>query len=323
MALEIPTTSRVLLQAQLRPLQGTRFQPTGFPDIGASTYRLPDGTEMLIVESQQSLANRLEAVCWDEAKSDVVPELAGMPYVRVQQNGAFLSSSILEAHRLNSVYIEKSDAFEKIREAIGHEEKRPIDRKRFLRALLQFDPSSLLHGVFLESLDGRLRVERVVSGSIEAGGASVVSTGGVKIDRISASGSDDAGAAQGYGNVPFHRDEFVAKEIVAYFNIDVAQLRSFPLPEIATRFLFALALWKIAAFFETGLRLRTACDLDVIGIEATRPDGFRLPARAELTATLRELIPMLAQEGLFASPPVTVANYDDKKAAEKRAKGKR
>lgn len=323
MALELPTTARVLFQAQLRPLQGTRFQPTGFPDIGASTYRLPDGTEMLIVESQQSIANRLEAVCWDEAKDDLVPELAGMPYVRVEQNGSFLTSSILEAHRLNSVYIEKSDAFEKIRQAIGHEEKRPVDRKRFVRALFQLDPSSLLHGVFLESIDGRLRVERVVSGSIEARGASVVSTGGVKIDRVSASGGDDAGAAQGYGNVPFHRDEFVANEIVAYFNIDVAQLRSFGLPELASRFLFALALWKISAFFETGLRLRTACDLDVIRVEAIRPDGFRLPARAELMAALRELIPMLAKEGLFASPPVTIASYDDKKSAERKAKGKR
>lgn len=322
MALDIPTTARVLFRAQLRPLQGTRFQPTGFPDIGASTYRLPDGREMVVVESQQSLANRLEAVCWDEAKSDLVPELAGMPYVRVEQNGSLLTSSILEAHRLNSVYIEKSDAFDKIRQAIGHEEKRPIDRKRFVRALFQIDPSSLLHGVFLESIDGRLRVERVVSGSIEASGATLVATGGVKIDRVNASGSDDAGAAQGYGNVPFHRDEFVADEIVAYFNIDVAQLRSFGLPEIATRFLFALGLWKIAAFFESGLRLRTACDLDVIELKATRPDGFKLPAREQLTAALRELIPMLATEGLFASPPITVANYDDKKRAEKKAKSK-
>ena len=34
---------RLLIQAKLRPIQGTRFQPTGFPDLGAATYDAPDG----------------------------------------------------------------------------------------------------------------------------------------------------------------------------------------------------------------------------------------------------------------------------------------
>ena len=29
---------RLLLKATLQPIQGTRFQPTGFPDLGAATY---------------------------------------------------------------------------------------------------------------------------------------------------------------------------------------------------------------------------------------------------------------------------------------------
>ena len=29
---------RLLIQAKLKPLQGTRFQPTGFPEIGAAQY---------------------------------------------------------------------------------------------------------------------------------------------------------------------------------------------------------------------------------------------------------------------------------------------
>jgi hypothetical protein len=29
---------RLLLKAALKPIQGTRFQPTGFPDLGAATY---------------------------------------------------------------------------------------------------------------------------------------------------------------------------------------------------------------------------------------------------------------------------------------------
>ena len=55
------------------------------------------------------MANRLEAVCWDEATDDVVLELKGLPYVRVKLaglgNGTDTTSSLLEFHRLNSPYI--------------------------------------------------------------------------------------------------------------------------------------------------------------------------------------------------------------------------
>ena len=60
---------RLLLKAALRPIQGTRFQPTGFPDLGAPADDGPDGKKMLLVESAQSMANRLEAVCWDTTRT--------------------------------------------------------------------------------------------------------------------------------------------------------------------------------------------------------------------------------------------------------------
>ena len=53
-------TDRILIEARLRPVQGERFQPTGFADLGAAVYELPSGTRMLLVESAQSIANRLE-----------------------------------------------------------------------------------------------------------------------------------------------------------------------------------------------------------------------------------------------------------------------
>jgi len=57
--------SRMLMDAEFAPVQGDRFQPTGFADLGAATYTLPDGTRMLLVESAQSMANRLEATLLD------------------------------------------------------------------------------------------------------------------------------------------------------------------------------------------------------------------------------------------------------------------
>ena len=44
---------RLLMEAALAPIQGTRFQPTGFPDLGAAVYDAPDAnggyTEMILV----------------------------------------------------------------------------------------------------------------------------------------------------------------------------------------------------------------------------------------------------------------------------------
>ena len=53
------------------------------------------------------MANRLEATTWDESRADQVEELAMLPYVtdRQRRDGAFLSSSRLEAHRLASAYV--------------------------------------------------------------------------------------------------------------------------------------------------------------------------------------------------------------------------
>src|SRR3954470_7559336 len=109
---KLRTANRILIEADLKPVAGTTIQPTGFPDPGPATYDAPDrngGTvSTLLVESAQSMANRLEAVCWDEATDDIVAELNGLPFVRVNLAGlgaGNTTSSFLEFHRLNSPYI--------------------------------------------------------------------------------------------------------------------------------------------------------------------------------------------------------------------------
>ena len=69
---------RLLFSIPLRPIQGQRFQPTGFPGLGAATFQTGKGLNLL-VESAQSMANRLETVCWDEATHSPVPALRKSP----------------------------------------------------------------------------------------------------------------------------------------------------------------------------------------------------------------------------------------------------
>jgi CRISPR-associated protein Csb1 len=315
----LSTTPRLLFDVVVKPVQGRRFQPTGFPDLGAATYRAGD-TDCLLVESAQSMANRLEATIWDAGSNTLVPAANGLSYVQVNgKEGKFLTASILEAHRLNSVYVEKADkgAFHKsLAEACKYSDKDPVDRLAFVSAMFRHDVNSLLHGTFLESIGGRLRLPRALSAFIEAEGINVAASGGVKNDHIMP-GKDDGkesgeakGAKEGYGNVPFHREEYTATTITASFNLDLQQIRSYGLGDTATRLLTVLALFKIRTLVDGNLRLRTACDLEAVAttISARKPAGFQLPSQAELSAALTEAIAANAA-ALGAKEAITVVTF--------------
>lgn len=286
---------RLLFSVRLEPVQGTRFQPTGFPDLGAAVYQAGDNT-YLLVESAQSMANRLEAVCWDDAMNDMRPPLEGLSYIRVEKDGEYLTSSIMEAHRINSPYIlESKDKtfFELLKADVARLAEGPIDRQALASALLRYDVNSLLHGVFLAKSDlagGRLRLARALSAFIEADGVQVASSGGVKNDHVNPKGD----TSKGFGNVPFHREEYTAEKITAYFSLDLGQIRGYGLGEDVERMLVLLALYKIRALLDGDLRLRTACDLTLANpaapIVADSPSGFALPTLEALGTELPQAI---------------------------------
>lgn len=323
----IKDAPRLLMEATLKPLQGHRFQPTGFADLGPARYTLPDGTEMLLVESAQSVANRMELACWDQATDDLIAALRGLPYIRVKRPGdggkGALTNSILEAHRINSPYIlEGGDrsVFDNLKQDAAGMEQGPVDIRALAKLILKYDPNAVIHGVFLAKSDlagGRLRLPRLLSGFIEASEVRPAESGGVKNDRVDPSGD----TKQGFGNVPFHRTEFTAREIKAYFNLDLALLRGYGLGDEATKLLIALPLFKVRRFLSTGLRLRTACDLELDGeLTVTRPGGWTVPAEDVLLNECKRLISACKPQ--FANPPITEVEWKPvKKKGGKGGKG--
>jgi CRISPR-associated protein Csb1 len=299
---------RLLLRAELKPLQGTRFQPTGFPEIGAAQYEGPDGTPTLLVESAQSMANRMEAVCWDKVEGDWVEPLGGLSVVKINDRDGYpLTNSVLEAHRINSPYILESKdtaVHDRLKTELAGMEEGVVDLQKLAKVLLALDVNALLHGVFLAKKDlagGRLRLPRALSAFIEANETKVAASGGVKNDSVNPKGD----TAKGFGNVPFARDEFVSPDINAFFNLDLAQLRGYGFSQPVYELLVALALYKICAFLEYGLRLRTACDLECRGLDVQRPKGFELPALADLEAALPGLIEVAKADAGFEQTTVT------------------
>ncbi len=303
---------RVLVEVNLKPLQGTRFQPTGFPDLGAATYQAADSTSMLLVESAQSMANRMEAVCWDEGNNDWTEPLKGLPFIQVvDKNGKSLTNSILESHRINSPYIleSKDKAFiEKLKGDLGDMDHRRVDLQLLAKTLLKYDINSLLHGVFLAKSDlagGRLRLPRALSSFVEAKDASVAASGGVKKDEVNPKGE----AKKGFGHVPFHRDEYTGN-ITAFFNLDLAQIRGYRLGKDVEDLLTVLAIYKIRKLLSEGLRFRTACDLETDGnILVRRPSSFSLPSLKVTEEALPGLIARCRSN--FAEPAVTTVKFEE------------
>jgi CRISPR-associated protein Csb1 len=291
---KLESVSRLLMTVPLKPLQGDRFQPTGFPFLGAATYQTREGPKLL-VESAQSMANRLEATCWDVAQNKPVEALSGISHVTVTRNGEFLTDSMLEAHRINSPYLlEGSDKkfFDTLKEELGGLAEGPIDRKRLADVLLKYDVGSLIHGVFLAKKDlagGRLRVARALSAFIEASNAAVAASGGVKNDHVDPSGDTKSG----FGNVPFSRDEYVAERIDCHINLDLAQIRGYGLDPKVQELLILLALYRVRKLLDGDLRLRTACDLEPVdrdSLAASRPKDFKLPSFSDLKAAVKTAI---------------------------------
>lgn len=305
---------RILLKAPLWPALGDRFQPTGFADLGAAQYTLPNGTEMLLVESAQSVANRLERTCLDGDGPDIEQDFTGLPYLAATLTGVdpvVRTSSLVEAHRLGSPYFLLNKKFQQqIASEMAYNPKRPLDWKKIYSTLFKYDPNSLLHGVFLSLLDGgRVRAPRAITGFIEATGVEKVISGGVKNSPIDPTGALQVAEAEAsekgvYSNVPYSRIEYTAKEIWAYFNVDLSLIRGYRLPEAAAKLLISMALLKISRFLSAHLRLRTACDFQLNGaVISLKPEGFSLPEEADLLKGVKAGIAEC--KSLFADPVVT------------------
>ena len=317
---EFGNASRLTFEARLVPLQGDRFQPTGFPDIGPGRYNLPDGTSMLLVESSQSIINWLEKQCLAPSQDvnsepELVEELQGMPYVIARDKGGeYMTNTLMEGHRINSVYIMGSrdsnrpkiqnngakhetllDMFvEKLNICESDSTSGEISKTlcRLHDLLFDIDPNSLIHGVFLAEsklLGGRLRIPRLIDGFVEAHKVTEAHSGGAKNDIVNPSGGSE-GAKQGYGNIIYGKTDFTAGEIIAYFMIDLEQLRSYALKPHKKDFLLTLALWKVRRFLRDSIRLRTSCNLELVDITVTRPESACIPELSNLVKELPKLI---------------------------------
>jgi CRISPR-associated protein Csb1 len=282
---------------QLEPALGWRFQPTGFPNLGAAEFDRPvegGGWERcLLVESEQSMANRLEATLWDEPAESPIALVADLPHLVWQHEDGRRTSSRLEAHRIASPYFRNAvtgdgeKGIDWLNARLGLTDDRLRAPFEFAGGLFELDPLCLVHGVFLsdKGFNGNPRVARAITANIEAYDVREAHSGGVKKDSVRTGASAGKGAAEGYGMVPFDRTEWTAQRIEAHVAIDLDQIESYRLSDERTSVLLALARFEVASLFSNVLRLRTSCDLEVT--------AGSVPDLEDATRTLRDAIATL------------------------------
>lgn len=314
---------RILVECELAPLQGTRFQPAGFPDLGPAVYARPDGTSMILVDSPQAVVNHLESHSLTPDGLNFVDALKGLSMVVVKDNkDKVITNSVLEGHRIASPYVLGDKEKTKVGDIFAglDKKKSPLkDITEIRKAIFRYDINSLLHGAWLSRTgEGRIRITRALSAFIEGADARAAEYGGVKRDHVTTSvrssdedggGDDEAGgdASSGMGSIPYHRVDYTAK-IKAYFSVDLALIGSYNLGTSEGQLIEALALWKIRMFLDSAYRPRTACDLAVVPGSIKTDPVSALPDAGEIAERLGRLIGE-CRDSLGGDDAVTTVQY--------------
>ncbi|MBX5494620.1 MAG: type I-U CRISPR-associated protein Cas7 [Bryobacteraceae bacterium] len=266
---------RWYLRVRLNVAEGFdgRFQPTGFPNLGPALYRAMNNgapTDYLLVESAQSLANWMETMCLDpQNPCRYNSDCAGIPYVVVREkdNRVDWTSSLTEPHRLASDEIVGRDdkhPFRKIlRNLLQVDKDRPVYLPKVAKRLFYIDPACLLHGVFLEKLDGRIRFPRLLSATITAKEPQAVNAGGVMRGYVKVAGPE--------GSIPYSIQHFASSDINLQLIFHTDTLKAWGLDEQEEKFIAAFALYKVDKLLNSFPRLRTACVLDPDGVPKFDP----------------------------------------------------
>ncbi len=316
--LGIDNIGRLFIEAILKVegFGGGRFQPTNFPDLGAALYRGADGKQWLLVESPQSMANRMEKVCWLDGADDADrvgrynDECRGIPYIlAVDSDNRPLTASPLEAHRLASPYIAESPVqnegedkgkslLEVLKAKFTLRENRLVPWKKVASSLLDIDPGCLLHGIWFNDSNlagGKVRLTRVLSGFIEAFEPAPANYGFQKRDDVLWATDKEAGqsASEGFGSVIGAKQHFTSCEVKACFQIDIDRLRNYGLSPEKVGALTAWAIYKIRRVLVDGQAgvggLRTECKFTCQSVTSyyinaktgKKVEGFSLPELGE------------------------------------------
>ncbi|MFY8147700.1 MAG: type I-G CRISPR-associated RAMP protein Csb1/Cas7g [Prochlorococcaceae cyanobacterium] len=327
------------LNLQLCSLLPT-FVPAGFVDVGHSVVRdASTGTNLVIVDSVQSLANHIEATLLSQP-GEVIAGLEAMPFVRLTitdpAGRTRITSSLELPHRLASGWFCKAKELKSFQDSLASD----ILDNGIAAATFRRCPNSLLHGVFYSQLAGLnpnvSKTSRLLSAEVVAIGAQSVSDGGVSRDPMTVKGDfdlegtllppskeavqvgDNKASKYGIGYIPYRHQAFIAERIELAIYLAEGRLARLEISDAAKDVLRLLARFKLARLLATPLDLRAHCIFQAK--EGEVPEDLQDPDG--LLQALQQKLADCKEQGLFSDPPVTEFALTLGAAKEKGRKGK-
>lgn len=309
-------------------------KPPTFLDVGVSQAYLPWEQRLdVLLHTPQATANLIEDSIWDEVHHQLIPELAGLPFVEIYtQSGQYVASTLDLPHRLGTGYLLKNKHAKldggRFREGL----RERIRGQGVYSAAFALCPMSIILGSFYTHIAGVYRIPRVLSGEFVAENAISMPTGGAVHDPISARGKGvnlkhmfainksngkdttvGKPSEAGLGNIVYVRESFKAERYVGRFVIDTRLVEKSNLEERAKQLIRYLSEYLLARLLAEPITLRTECHL------IPKPETFSQPLVD--VETLEQQVKQSIQEcsDLFEKVRVTVPDDQVQFAEEEEA----
>ena len=250
----------MIIECRLKPVMANKFKPASFQNTGHCEFSLSDGTEMLLVESERSMANWLEGTV-------IGPDGAytgsheGLPFVKTNE-----TTSLREPHRLVSRRLLNAGVKKMLDEELPEAPADFPDIRGFARFCFRHDPNSVLHGCWARRYArGQYKLRRCVTSFIQARGVSRMDDADIRRD-INPKGRGGDGIAI------FDDTRYTAEKITLYFHINVQLLKSYGLGEDAENLLKNMALWRLNKLLSRPFVPRSLCMLEYVESDADIPN---------------------------------------------------
>lgn len=281
-------------------------KPPTFLDVGVSQAFLPWEQRLdVLLHTPQATANLIEASVWDTVNHQLIPELEGLPFVKIYtQSGDYVASTLDLPHRLGTGYLLKNKHAKLDGKRFREGMRERIRERGLYKTVFALCPMSIMLGSFYAHIAGVYRIPRVLSGEFVAENAVAMPTGGAVHDPISARGQGvnlkhifaigDKGkdkavkkpSEAGLGNIIYVRESFKAMRYVGRFVIDTRLVDKSNLDERAKQLIQVLSQFLARRLLSEVVTLRTECYLIPQEISSTA----KLPELDELADQVKEHI---------------------------------
>jgi CRISPR-associated protein Csb1 len=326
MAFALPAlvSSHTNLTIELKPLTDSVF-PAIFKDVGHSLWINPvTGKQDLLIDSPNSLANRLESVLSISNTGKPIDLLEGISYCYLKDvTGKTIVTTLQLPHRIGSgpIALTKQDDFKKRLQA-------DIKENGLHAAVLRYDTLSLIFGTWLSRIDGgHGKISKVITARIVGRNVTRVNVGGTKqeaspikamgissanVDVSAFEGNNIKGSDIGIGTLPFQKYEFVAAKYELQISINWNLIDAYDLPEHCKAMLRSIVSLCVYELLSQQLYCRTNCSFIPDGkFDCT---GLDLPSSKEVLAALPGQIKACKDDMAGATGITTDLKIDPKKA---------